>query len=162
MDLNRLSDLVSKNAPVVGGMLTPLNPFLGNIIGILAKLFDIDSTDIEEITKKIENDVDASLKLKKLENENQQAIYSFETQDRKSARDREEEIVRLTGRRDWVLDFIAISVIMGFFSMCILVSMMKQDNTDHDILYMLVGQLTSGFLMVLSFFFGSSSQMKMK
>lgn len=61
----------------------------------------------------------------------------------------------LFGRRDFVMDFIAVCVVIGFFSMAFLIALTPRDNTDHDVLNMLVGQLSAGFIAVLSFFFGS-------
>jgi hypothetical protein len=62
---------------------------------------------------------------------------------------------RLFGRRDMVMDSIALSVVLGFFAMAFLVAITPRDNTDHDVLNILIGQLSAGFICVLSFFFGS-------
>lgn len=61
----------------------------------------------------------------------------------------------LFGRRDLVMDFIAVCVVIGFFSMAFLIALTPRDNSDHDVLNMLIGQLSAGFIAVLSFFFGS-------
>lgn len=61
----------------------------------------------------------------------------------------------LWGRRDFVMDFIAIAVVVGFFAMTFLIAITPRDGTDHDVLTMLVGQLSAGFIGVLSFFFGN-------
>ena len=61
----------------------------------------------------------------------------------------------LYGRRDVVMDFIALAVVIGFFGMAFLIALTPRDNTDHDVLNMLIGQLSAGFIAVLSFFFGS-------
>ena len=61
----------------------------------------------------------------------------------------------LFGRRDLVMDFIAITVVIGFFAMAFIIALTPRDNSDHDVLNMLIGQLSAGFIAVLSFFFGS-------
>ena len=61
----------------------------------------------------------------------------------------------LFGRRDFVMDFIALAVVIGFFGMAFLIALTPRDSTDHDVLNMLIGQLSAGFIAVLSFFFGS-------
>jgi hypothetical protein len=61
----------------------------------------------------------------------------------------------LFGRRDLVMDFIALMVVVGFFAMAFIIALTPRDNTDHDVLNMLIGQLSAGFIAVLSFFFGS-------
>lgn len=61
----------------------------------------------------------------------------------------------LFGRRDLVMDFIAVVVVLGFFAMAFVIALTPRDNSDHDVLNMLIGQLSAGFIAVLSFFFGS-------
>lgn len=61
----------------------------------------------------------------------------------------------LFGRRDLVMDFIAIVVVLGFFAMTFIIALTPRDNSNHDALNMLIGQLSAGFIAVLSFFFGS-------
>ena len=58
-------------------------------------------------------------------------------------------------KRDWVMDSIALIVVVGFVSMSFLIVLSKLDQSNHDVLYMLVGQLAAGFIGVLSFFFGN-------
>lgn len=58
-------------------------------------------------------------------------------------------------RRDWVVDVIALAVVIGFFVMAFVIALTPRDNTDHDVLNMLIGQLSAGFIAILSFFFGS-------
>lgn len=62
---------------------------------------------------------------------------------------------RLLGRRDWVMDSIALCVVIGFFAICFAIAYPPRDKTDHDVLNMLIGQLSAGFITVLSFFFGN-------
>ena len=71
------------------------------------------------------------------------------------SRKREDKRTKLLGRRDRVMDVIALVVIFGFFSTVFVVAFTKLDQSDHDVLYMMVGQLSAGFISVLSFFFGS-------
>lgn len=61
----------------------------------------------------------------------------------------------LWGRRDFIMDFIAVTVVVGFFGMTFLIAITPRDNSDHDVLTMLIGQLSAGFIGVLSFFFGN-------
>lgn len=62
---------------------------------------------------------------------------------------------QLFGRRDLVMDFIAITVVIGFFAMAFVIALIPRDSSNHDALNMLIGQLSAGFIAVLSFFFGS-------
>lgn len=58
-------------------------------------------------------------------------------------------------KRDWVMDSIALIVVVAFVLMSFLIVFSKLDQSDHDVLYMLVGQLSAGFIGILSFFFGN-------
>jgi len=59
-------------------------------------------------------------------------------------------------KRDYVMDIIALIIVVGFFIMCFEVLKIRLDPSDHDIIYMLMGQLTAGFVLVISYYFGSS------
>lgn len=153
---SNLSSVVSKVAPILGGALSAINPVSGFIISSIAKLFGADPNNQQDIIDKINADADAALKLKQFELEHQYDLHRIVVEDKKSARDREVQIVRATGKRDWVVDFIALFMIIGFFSIIMIVSFTKMDQSDHDILYLLVGQLSGGFLLIVSYYFGSS------
>lgn len=86
-----------------------------------------------------------------VENEIQQEKNVIE-----GARQLEQKKTELYGRRDWVMDTIALTVVYGFFAMCFIVALTTLDQSDHDVLYLLIGQLSAGFIAVLSFFFGNT------
>lgn len=155
--LAHLSNIAEKYSPLIGAAITPFNPAVGALIGSMATAFNA-SNDPSEIALKIAQDPDAAVKLKGIEAEHQDRLYQSEVEDRESARSREVEKEKLLGREDWMLDFIAIVVVIGFFGMCFVVAFQKMDQSDHDILYMLIGQLTAGFIMVVSYYFGSSNK----
>jgi len=154
MELKQLSSIISKYSPFLGDAVATVSPLSAVIIRLVAKLFGADPTNIDDITAKISSDPDAAVKLKQIEAEN----FGNAVDDRKSAREREEEIVKVTGKRDRILDFIAILVVLGYFIMCAMVGLTRMDQSDHDVLYMMVGQLTAGFIMVLGYYFGSSNK----
>lgn len=133
----------------------------GLIVSLLENLFGVTA---DKLPAAIPADPAAREKLQEFTLQHQEVLEQYalqkfqaEVDDRKSAREREEKFIQITGKRDWVESSIAVTVVAGFFVMCFLVALTKQDNSDHDILYMLIGQLTAGFIMVLSYFFGSVS-----
>jgi len=58
-----------------------------------------------------------------------------------------------TIHRDYVLDFIAIFVVLGFFFMCVLMFFVRIDIDERDLFNVMFGQLSSGFIMVLAHYF---------
>jgi len=146
---------VEKYAPLLSSVISPFNPIAGMIIMEIAKAFNVNP---DNITQAIKDDPNASVKLKELEMNHQESLIHYQLEDRISARDRETKLVQITGKRDYVLDIIAFIVILGYFIMCATVEFTKLDQSDHDVLYMMVGQLTAGFIMVLSYYFGSTNK----
>lgn len=82
-------------------------------------------------------------------------IAQLEKSHIESARELSQKKTEMLGRRDWVMDLIALSVVYGFFSMCFIVAFTTRDQSDHDVLNILIGQLSAGFIAVLGFFFGN-------
>lgn len=156
MDFKTLGNVISKFAPLLGTAVSAGNPVAGVLVSLVGGLFGANKNDASDIISKIMNDKDAETKLKQIEYDHQEALLANEVDDRKSAREREEAIVQLTGKRDWILDMIAFIVISGYFVMCSLVLFNKLNNENSQVLYMMFGQLTGGFIMVLSYYFGSS------
>jgi len=162
MDFKTLGSVVSKFSPLIGSAISIGNPLAGVLVSLVSSLFGADKNDTGDIIAKILADKDAETKIKQLELEHESSLYATEVGDRVSAREREEAIVKVTGKRDWLLDWIAILVIAGYFCMCILICFNKIEDTNNQVLYMMFGQLTGGFIMVLSYYFGSSKQQNVK
>lgn len=158
MDLKSVGNVISHFSPLLGKAISFNNPVASILISLISSAFDLDpkSTDTQTLINRIMNDKEAEAKLKKIEYDHQEIIESVEVKDRISAREREESIVKLTGERDWLLEYISIIVIAGYLVMCTLLLFNKISNDNNQIIYMMFGQLTSGFIMVLSYYFGST------
>jgi hypothetical protein len=153
-----LSSIVSKYAPLLGSVVSSINPLAGIAVNLIAQAFGANPKNTDDIIAKINADPEAEIKLKQIEYQHEEILQKTATEDRMSAREREEKVIQVTGKRDYVLDSIAFTVVFGYFFMCAMVTFTKLDSTDHDILYMLIGQLTGGFIMVLSYYFGASNK----
>lgn len=157
---DNLSTVISKVSPVLSSALNAFLPGSGFIVSGIAKLFGADSNSEEDIIKKIQADPEAYLKLRAYELEHYSSLLQIALEDKKSARQRETDFVKQTGKRDWILDFLSIFIVLGFFSLIMIVAFTKLDQTDHDILYLLTGQLSGSFLLIISYYFGSSVPVK--
>lgn len=156
MDLTELSLIVRKVTPILGEALLSVNPLAGILVGSIANLFDADKNNTQDIINKINNDTNAEYKLKQIECDNQEMLAKYGDNDRANARAREENIYKITGKSDYLLDFIAVLVILGFFILCI-INYFVELKDDH-ILMILIGQISSGFMLVLSYYFGASNK----
>ena len=73
--------------------------------------------------------------------------------DVEDAREREKEVIKKTGERDYTLLILGILVVLGFYGVIIVLLYTKVDNGIG--LYVL-GALSSAFSTVIGYFFGSS------
>lgn len=156
-DIKTLAETVFKYSPLLANAIG--SPLSGIVTSLVSSLFNVTPENLNAV---IASNPDSEATLKKFEMQHQEELakiastdFSIEVDDRKNARDREIKETQLLGRRDWVMDTIAIVVVLGFFSMSMVVALTKMDLSDHDVLFMLIGQLSAGFLGILSFFFGS-------
>ncbi len=155
--IKELQSTIFKISPIIATALG--SPIAGMVVALLSQVFGVLP---EHLNATIGLDNDSITKIKQFENEHIEELkiasqdYKTEVDDRISARERDIKETELLGRRDWVMDAIGLVVVLGFFSMSVLVAVTKMDSTDHDVLYTLIGQMAGGFIMVLSFFFGSS------
>lgn len=149
--LQEISHAVAKFAPNVATAL--LGPAAGMGVSLLENLFGVSS---DNLVNTIAADPNAAVKLQELELQHGEALAKLTMEDSDSARNREIKITESIGKRDPIMSFITVTVVIGFFLMCFLISLTKQDVTDHDIMNMLTGQLTSGFLMILGYYYGKS------
>lgn len=158
-DFYELKKTVNAFAPVIASMISSANPLAGFAISNIAKLFGLNYQDGEQaIIDKIKSDPSAQLKLKELELQYHETLSVNSNKDKNNARSREEKITEILKKRDYVMEGIAVAVVIGYFAMCCLTVFYSIPLADHDMLNMLFGQLMGGFMMVLSYYFGSSNK----
>lgn len=107
-------------------------------------------------------DPDTLIKLKELELSHGLELESLIIEDRKSARQREIEITRITGTRDINLYIMAWILFAGFFMLLALLMFHTLPKDQSGVIYMLFGALSTGFGSVVAYFFGSSKSSKEK
>lgn len=159
MDLKDLAPIISKFAPLLGSALG--GPIGGIAATLISNLFG--TTNPDEINTALATHPDAGIKLKELELQHKAELLQIEStrekqddDDRKSARDREEDVIKLTGKYDWVQHLCALILVFGFFVMCGMIAADHLDEKDHDLLYMLLGVLGTNFTQIYQYYFGSS------
>ncbi|MBW4472603.1 MAG: glycoside hydrolase family protein [Stenomitos rutilans HA7619-LM2] len=172
-----LDDLVRIGAPLLGSVIGgPATLAAAPISLILHALNLPNNSSPQDITKEIQANPDAALKLRELEVNYHQYLASVRLQmdqaeyaDRASARSREVEITKATGKKDWYPSVLGTFVILAF---TVLLSALifhppkligKDDanyasyQTQQSLINILIGALTAGFSTVLGYYFGSSA-----
>jgi len=176
MDWKEVASSILNSAPLVGGALGgPAGAAAGTAVKLLAGLFGIKSEDPkpEEIAAAISKDPEAILKLK-------QAEYQLTLEMRRidkdellaaiadvgSARTRQIEHEKATGKTDINLYILAWTIIGGFLGLtCMLLYFAYHGKSIEDssgVLYMLLGTLSTSFGMVVGYFFGTSLSSRRK
>lgn len=161
MNYSALISIIEKIAPAlatgIGG------PAGGMVVSLLENAFGVKDVDLPAA---IAADPDAAIKIKQIESQHADTLatlasndYSTEVGDRENARQREVAI-ESTGKKDWIEIICALAAVFGFMGMCFVIAFEKLDQSDHDILYMLLGVLGSNFNNIYAYYFGSSMQRK--
>ncbi len=56
------------------------------------------------------------------------------------------------------MEFIAVVMVLGFFGMCFIISFFPLAKTDTNLMYLVIGQFSTGFITVLAYYFGATNQ----
>lgn len=65
-------------------------------------------------------------------------------------------------KRDWVVNFICISSIFTFNFALFLLIFESDEIEHHSVIYMLIGQMTSVYVMIYNYYFGNKHSNKAK
>ena len=153
-------DLISS---AIDGGANKAKEYIENKTGI--KL-DKDLTDEQvvelkkfEMTNKFELE---KLALANKQEDNRHAEKKTEiiTADKSNARNREIEVVKVTGKKDNTVIILAGVIVIGFFAGLISLVFVHLDKGSgtYELLYMMFGALIAKFGTVIDYFFGSSDR----
>lgn len=179
---DNIKELIGTSAPVIGTLLG--GPAGGAVGGLISKVLEVDNTP-EAIELALMNNPDALLKIKELETSKELAILQAELEhkridvgsvidnrkldnekdqmflsDKQSARSRQTDSEKATGKVDVALYVIAGVIVVAFFVSIlalIFITLDKQSGT-YELLLMLFGALTTKFGTVVDYFFGASNK----
>ena len=155
MDWKKLGkDVVAAGAPILGGILA--GPGGAGLGAMVASLFGADPTDPQDIAIKMAGDPEAHIKLRKLELDNKAELEKLFLADIQSARQREVEVTRATGKTNWPMYILAGAVVIGFFTLMFVLMKYTVPQGSREVAFMLFGSLSTSFGAVVNYFFGSS------
>jgi hypothetical protein len=164
-----LNQLVTIGAPLLGSVLGgPPGLALGAVSLVTQALGLPNDSSVEAIAKEIQTNPDVTIKLQELEANYQQYLVSIRLQmdqaeyaDRASARSREVDITKATGKRDWYSPALGAFVVASFTAVLLTLFYKplnrQNDQTTTSLINILVGSLTAGYSTVLAYYFGSSA-----
>ena len=175
---DNIKELIGTSAPVIGTLIG--GPVGGAVGGLIGKALGVENTP-EAIEAELRNNPDALIRLKELENSKELAILQAKHEDerikieakraeteekqiyladKQSARSRQTDSEKATGKVDVALYVIAGVIVVAFFVSIlalIFITLDKQSGT-YELLLMLFGALTTKFGTVVDYFFGASNK----
>lgn len=154
--MNPLISVLSKFSSPLVSIISSVSPVAGLIVKGLMNLFGVETGSTEDLAKAIATDKDAALKIKQYEIEHADIIAQTTAQIRLAAYDREKTIVQSTGKRDWVMDFLAVFVTVTFVGLCLIVAFGHMDPGNRDLFYMLLGTFSAAWGGIVAYFFGGN------
>ncbi len=175
-----LNQLVTIGAPLLGSVLGgPPGLALGAVSLVKQALGLPNDSSVEAVANEIQTHPDVAIKLKELEANYQQYLISIRLQmdqaeyaDRASARSREVEITKATGKKDWYSSALGAFVVASFTAVLVMLFLKpyiqptnansENDQATTSLINILVGSLTAGYSTVLAYYFGSSSGSRSK
>lgn len=159
MDIKNIISAVESAAPALATALG--GPTAGMAVSLLAHMFGADPKNPEDIYNKIQADPDSQLKLKQLEIDQSEISQKYnvaevqaEENDVANARNEEVKLDQINKYHIWVLPFFGLLISIGFFTVVTFVFVTKMDESDHDVLYTMIGVLGATFSQVYQNFFG--------
>ncbi len=165
MDLKQIGASIASLAPTIGGLIGgPIGTAAGSALLALTKALGLKSdASPDEINQAIQQDPQAALKLRMAEMDYQLALnkqkldeQEMYLKDVQSARQREVETTKATGKRDINQYVLAWVVIAGFFGLVGLLIFHEVPQDQSGVVYMLFGALAAGFTGIMGYYFGSS------
>jgi len=172
MDWKSIGSKILEYAPEIGSaLINPVGAVSGLAIKALSDVLGVSEGDLtpEKAAALISADPEIALKAKIADNDfiikkRDQEIKGLQVklQDVASARTRETEIVRITGKKDINLYVLAWFVVAGFFVLVGLLCFHTLPLGSTSVVFMLFGALATGFGQVLQYFFGSSASSQAK
>lgn len=143
--LEKSLPIISKVAPFIATMLG--GPVAGTAITVLESIFGHENLDTT-----IASDPDVEVKLIRAE----AALRKVDEEDKANARQRELELVKSGGKHDWFLVTLALLVVIAFFASIGATIFMHIDDANKETIHYLQDTLGNTFVMILSYYFGTS------
>lgn len=158
MNLSDLGKTVAKYAPLLGAVL----PIPGGVaIGqAIASAFGGDVDNPADLIRRIEQDPEREIKLQQIAVNKEIEITKAILADKQSARQREIDFIKATGKEDQTLKRLAYIVTLGFFTVLFLlfVPHLEINEAEKSLILVLLGMLASKWQTIIDYYFGASDK----
>lgn len=166
MDVQEFGNTVAKYAPLLGAALATASPITGVLINAISALFGTNPNNISEIIEKIKTDPEGGAKLKQIEAEHETELknialqaYIAQLTDLQHARSAKLATERFTGKKDWLIQFLVISIVIMVFMGE--VGAFFAGKEVNQLFSMIVSNLTGSLATLLAFYFSGVDPKKL-
>lgn len=160
MDWKDIVGLVARAAPLAGTLLGGPLPLAAKVGRMVADVLGVDAKP-DAIAKHLQENPDAFLKLKELETANGVELTRLFLVDVQSARGREVDIAKVSGRVDLLQYALSFLFVGGFFALVGFLCFRPVPDVNVGPVNQLFGALAAGVGSILAYYFGSSSNEKL-
>jgi|SRR5688572_30186644 len=158
LNLKDLGTIIKKDAPLLASVLltggSPLTAIATLMLNEIAHYFGADATNIQDLATKISGDPESPNKLKEIENRHQEMLAQYQNENVDGARKRENDMVKSLGRRDYILDFLSIVVMLTYTFSVVFISLKPDQFTANPLFYTQFALNTIGFFTILRYYYG--------
>lgn len=154
-------NILAKTLPIAANAVVPGAG--GIITGLVASVLGVENTPEALEAGLATASPEQIIDLKKMQMDNQERLLEIGMendksylQDRQSARQREVDIVKSTGKKDINLYVLAWTIVVGFFVLIGMLMFVDLPKASIGPVNQLFGFLGAGFIGVTGYFFGSS------
>lgn len=156
--MDELKKLLTGTVPLIASVIGTASPIAGVLFSAIAHMFGLNTNSSpQDVVAAITADPDHDIKLRQLEITHQAAVLDAATQIRIAAYNRETSITKSTGKRDIIMDFLAVFIVTAFFTLAIIAFKMTLLPEQQNLCYFLLGVFGSGgFSVVVGYYFGNS------
>lgn len=150
-----LLKLVQPISPIIAAALG--GPLSGVAVSLLSNVFGANPKDITDLTTKIQQDPEAPFKIRQLECEHAATLAQIASEDYKTeVEDRKDARLHSHQYKNFLRHF-AYFVTVGFFGIIIVLFLpFPVNQTERELLIMLIGMLASKWQTMVDYFYGSS------
>jgi len=176
MNLSDLGKLVAKyGAPLLGGILGgPAGMAIGQLVGNEFGVDLSDSNGIQRIADQLLGDPTTRVKLAEIESNNKLELQRLFVSNEKTRLENEaaSKALDVENTKDarannakghnYTPELLSLGITLGFFICIYWIAAYKQDKTDEQVLYLMLGVIGTSFNTVVNYWLGSSTDKSFK
>jgi len=149
--------VLQKVAPFLGGLVGgPVGASVGVLIG---NLLGVDPSNEESLTTALKSATpDQIIAIRQIESAERMRMSQLLIEEMKvHSGDRENARTMQIQTKEWMPSILGLGLMLGYFGVIAILMLFPVQQDAKEVMYMLIGTLSSALASVVSFYLGSSS-----